>query len=250
MSDSAGGTRVGGGRVAISLSAMLLEEFEPESRACRRTLERVPDDRLGWRPHPKSAAMGWLAGHLANVPSWASMTIRTESLDIAPDGEESGPLPEPESVAEVVQAFDRNAEDARVAIRGASNDELLVEPAPEWADPAHSDAPLGAPELRLQPSGPPPRAARRVPAAERHIRPGDLRAVRGRESVRVVTPRWCAPAPHTAGRFRRDRRRSPLRPAGAGRVGPRVSLIGAGPGVVPAPAQRTGRRVRVRWGAT
>ena len=126
MSDSAGGTRVGGGRVAVSLSAMLLEEFEPESRACRRTLERVPDDRLGWRPHPKSAAMGWLAGHLANVPSWAAMTIRKESLDIAPDGEESGPLPEPESVAEVVQAFDRNAEDARVAIRGASNDELLL----------------------------------------------------------------------------------------------------------------------------
>ena len=126
MSDSAGGTRVGGGQVAISLSAMLLEEFEPESWACRRTLERVLDDRLGWRPHPKSAAMGWLAGHLANVPSWAAMTIRKESLDIAPDGEESGPLPEPESVAEVVQAFDRHAEDARVAIRGASNDELLL----------------------------------------------------------------------------------------------------------------------------
>ena len=126
MSDSAGGEWVGGGRVAVVLSEMLLGEFEPEIRACRRTLERVPDDRLGRGPHSKSAAMGWLAAHLANVPSWAATTNRTESLDIAPDGEESGPLPEPESVAEVVQAFDRNAEDARAAIRGASSDELLL----------------------------------------------------------------------------------------------------------------------------
>ena len=125
MSDSADGTRVGDGRVSVSLGEMLLEEFEPEIAACGRTLERVPDNRLGWRPHPKSAAMGWLAGHLANVPSWAAMTIRTESLDIAPDGEEAGPLPEPESVAEVIQALDRNAGEARAALRSASNDELL-----------------------------------------------------------------------------------------------------------------------------
>lgn len=126
MSDSAGGARVGDGRVSVSLSEMLLEEFEPEIAGCRRTLERVPDNRLGWRPHPKSAAMGWLAGHLANVPSWAAMTIQTESLDIAPDGEEAGPLPEPETVAEVVQALDRNAGNARSALRNASNDELLL----------------------------------------------------------------------------------------------------------------------------
>ena len=126
MSDTAGGARVGDRSVAVVLSEFLLEEFEPEIGACRRTLERVPEDRLGWRPHPKSAEMGWLAGHLANVPSWAGMTIRTESLDIAPDGEEAPPLLAPESVAEVVQAFDRNAEDARSAIRGAANDELLL----------------------------------------------------------------------------------------------------------------------------
>ena len=109
----------------MELSDMLLEELDPEIRGARKTLERVPEDRLGWSPHPKSATMGWLAGHLANVPSWAATTIQRESLDIAPGGEQMDPAPQPETTAELIASFDRHAAEARTAIRGTSNEDLL-----------------------------------------------------------------------------------------------------------------------------
>ena len=56
----------------------LLPEFDQEMANTRKTLERVPDDKLSWKPHPKSGAMGWLAGHLAHLPSWANIAIQQE----------------------------------------------------------------------------------------------------------------------------------------------------------------------------
>lgn len=52
-----------------------VQEFEQEARTTRRVLERVPADRLGWKPHAKSMSLGALALHVAQVPgaiaSWA-----------------------------------------------------------------------------------------------------------------------------------------------------------------------------------
>jgi uncharacterized damage-inducible protein DinB len=45
-----------------------LMEMEQESVATRRVLERVPENKLSWRPHPKSYSLGQLALHVANIP--------------------------------------------------------------------------------------------------------------------------------------------------------------------------------------
>lgn len=113
----------------MAISDMLLQEFDQEIAGARRTLERVPDDRLEWSPHPKSGTMGWLAGHLANVPSWGALTITTDELDIAPGGKPMEQAPQPASSAELVATLDRNAAEARAAIAGAT-DEHLSQP---WA---------------------------------------------------------------------------------------------------------------------
>ena len=109
----------------MAISDMLLPEFDQEIAGARRTLERVPDDRLAWSPHPKSGTMGWLAGHLANVPSWAVLTIRDDALDLAPGGKPLAPAPQPESSAELVATLDRHAAEARAAIAGASDADLM-----------------------------------------------------------------------------------------------------------------------------
>jgi hypothetical protein len=83
----------GSGRV---ISEELLPEFDREMADTRRTLERWPDDKLGWKPHERSSAMGWLATFLAVLPSWAVSTIQKESFDIAPA---SGGTTAPRSVA-------------------------------------------------------------------------------------------------------------------------------------------------------
>ena len=111
----------------MAMNDMLLPEFEQEIAGARRTLERVPDDRLEWSPHAKSGTMGWLAAHLANVPSWAALTILRDDLDLAPGGKPLEPAPQPGSSAELVATLDRHAAEARAAIAGAS-DETLLQP--------------------------------------------------------------------------------------------------------------------------
>jgi uncharacterized damage-inducible protein DinB len=104
----------------MSLSASLLPEFDHETANLRRTLERVPDDKLSWKPHPKSMTLGGLATHLANMLTWVNHTLGASELDIAPGGK---PLKAAElrSRAEILAAFDANAAAARGALAGASD---------------------------------------------------------------------------------------------------------------------------------
>jgi uncharacterized damage-inducible protein DinB len=46
----------------------LLTELEQEAQTTRRVLERIPDEHLAWKPHPKSMSLGQLALHVATVP--------------------------------------------------------------------------------------------------------------------------------------------------------------------------------------
>ena len=109
----------------MAIAEALLPEFDQEAAGVRRTLERVPADKFDWRPHEKSGTMIWLAGHLANLPSWAPLTIGQDELDLAPGGESMPQAPEPASVEELVATFDRHAAAARAAIAGASDAELM-----------------------------------------------------------------------------------------------------------------------------
>jgi uncharacterized damage-inducible protein DinB len=109
----------------MGLSAALLPEFDHEMANTRKTLERVPDDKFDWKPHEKSMPMGGLATHLATIPTWAIHTINEDSIDIAPV-DAPPPRAEPaNSRAEVLERFDTNLAEARAAIAGASDEQLL-----------------------------------------------------------------------------------------------------------------------------
>ena len=70
----------------MAISQALLPEFDQEFANTRKMLERVPDDKLAWKPHPKSFSMGDLATHIAEVPGWMGVTIEQDSFDVAPPG--------------------------------------------------------------------------------------------------------------------------------------------------------------------
>jgi hypothetical protein len=59
----------------MTLSATLLPEFDQEMASTRKCLERVPEDKFDWKPHPKSGTLGWLGTFMAVLPSWAVTTI-------------------------------------------------------------------------------------------------------------------------------------------------------------------------------
>jgi uncharacterized damage-inducible protein DinB len=105
----------------------LLPEFDHEMANTRKMLERVPDDKLGWKPHPKSFDLGALASHIATMVDWATDTITKDSFDFAPPGKPPYKVPRAGSAAELLATFDKGVAEARAALAGAT-DAALMQP--------------------------------------------------------------------------------------------------------------------------
>jgi uncharacterized damage-inducible protein DinB len=101
----------------------LLQELEQETGATRRVLERVPNDRLEWRPHSKSMTLGQLAMHVATLPGAIAEVSARPSFDVAT----SVPRPTPKSAAELLPVLDESLANAR-RVLGAMKESDLAEP--------------------------------------------------------------------------------------------------------------------------
>lgn len=62
---------------------MFKKELEHEAVTTRKMLERIPDDKYDWKPHPKSMNIRQLSTHIAELPTWMTMTLTTDELDFA-----------------------------------------------------------------------------------------------------------------------------------------------------------------------
>lgn len=109
----------------MSIAQMILPEFDQEMANTRKVLERIPDDKMNWKAHPKSNTIGWVASHLAEIPGWVAGTLTGDSWDIAPPGEEPYRTPNLATRAEVLAAFDRAVAEARPAIEATSDAEFM-----------------------------------------------------------------------------------------------------------------------------
>jgi len=99
----------------------ILPEFDHEMANTRKVLERVPDDRLDWRPHPKSSTMGALATHVATLPSWTVETFGRDELDLMPDGKPVEPQAPAKSREELLSRFDAAVAAARSTLTSATD---------------------------------------------------------------------------------------------------------------------------------
>lgn len=107
-----------------SLRQTALGDLEHEMAITRRVLERVPEERLSWKPHEKSWSLGGIAVHIANLPRWAVAILQADEFDLA------APLPrsaEPASREEVLARFDAAVAAVREALAGA-DDAALARP--------------------------------------------------------------------------------------------------------------------------
>src|SRR3954468_13124389 len=110
----------------MAINQSLLGEFDHEMANSRKTLERVPDDKFGWKPHAKSFSMGALAGHIAFIPQWAKMTIETPQFDVNPPGGQQVQMPAMKTRSEILEYFDKGVAEARSALAGASDQNLMT----------------------------------------------------------------------------------------------------------------------------
>jgi uncharacterized damage-inducible protein DinB len=106
----------------MTLSAMLLPEFDHEMTTTRRTIERVPSDRNAWKPHQKSFSVGHLAQLLSWMPGWITNAVRSTELDLAKAGGYSN-----ETTETLLATFDKNVGEAREALASAADADFEVE---------------------------------------------------------------------------------------------------------------------------
>lgn len=102
----------------------MIAELEQESAATRRMLERVPGDRLTWRPHPRSMTLGQLAYHVAGVCGDVGNFLEMEAFDVhqadfTPD--------QPSSHAQIMEKFAEAQANARARL-DALTDQRAVQP--------------------------------------------------------------------------------------------------------------------------
>jgi uncharacterized damage-inducible protein DinB len=108
----------------MSYAETLLPEFDQEMASTRKVLERIPDDKLDWKPHPESNTIGWNANHVADIPNWLVLALTRPSLDVAPPDGPKYEFPALTSRKAIVDLFDRNVAAARKAITEAKDEDM------------------------------------------------------------------------------------------------------------------------------
>ena len=107
----------------MTFSEELLPEFDQEMASTRRVLERVPDDKPDWKPHPKSFSIAHLAQLLASMPGWVGQAITHTELDL-----KSGGLGySNQKTRSLLETFDENVKKSREAIVDAKDADYDVD---------------------------------------------------------------------------------------------------------------------------
>lgn len=100
----------------MSIADKLLPEFDQEMASTRRVIERVPDDRPDWKPHPRSFSIAHLAQLVSWLPGWIGQTLTSTELDLA-----SGSGYSNESTERLLELLDENVRSSRQAIAAADD---------------------------------------------------------------------------------------------------------------------------------
>ena len=103
----------------MAINDLLLNEFDEEIKKTRTMLERVPEDKKDFAPHPKSSPLGKLAPHIAQLAGFGLSILTTPELDFATA--KFKPLPF-ESSKQLVSALDEGAAKVRTALQNTKDD--------------------------------------------------------------------------------------------------------------------------------
>jgi uncharacterized damage-inducible protein DinB len=107
----------------MTLTQMFLDELDREAPRTRRALEQVPTERDDWRPHPKSMPLGRLAGLVASMPSWVTLILEQDELNLTPPPGQ-GQFQQPATNA-LVEAHEQHVAKARESLSKTNDDFLL-----------------------------------------------------------------------------------------------------------------------------
>jgi hypothetical protein len=108
----------------MELKRYFAEQLEREVAASRKAVERVPEGRNQWQPHPKSMTLGYLAALVAGMPGWLAMMIDYDDIDLDGNGKKF----RTEVVgtrAELMTLLEKGAAESFRSLEGTSEEHLL-----------------------------------------------------------------------------------------------------------------------------
>src|SRR5216683_7003895 len=101
----------------------ILMEIEQESKVTQRVLDRVPGDRLTWKPHPRSSSLGQLAMHIAVAQGRLATIVLKDTHDI---GAGPTPPPQPGSQKEILDAFSESTATTKESLKKLNDSQLMA----------------------------------------------------------------------------------------------------------------------------
>ena len=108
----------------MKLTEFFREELDREVERSRKALENVPDGKYQWKPHERSMIFGYLADMVATIPTWITMEINRDELDIAPAEGQGTKKAQKETRADLLKALDESAAEARDALAKTTDEHL------------------------------------------------------------------------------------------------------------------------------
>jgi uncharacterized damage-inducible protein DinB len=109
----------------MKTTELLVAELDRESVRIRKVIERVPEGKNDWKPHPKSMTLGALATLVANIPAWVDMIIKQDSVDVKPvDGPKYTPQPWAKR-SELIEQFEASLKKGRQALENVDESRLF-----------------------------------------------------------------------------------------------------------------------------
>jgi uncharacterized damage-inducible protein DinB len=103
----------------MTIIESMIQELEQEAQTTRRVLERVPADRLAWKPHDKSMSLGQLAMHVATTPGGVAEMSRQSPYQM-PEFEQQTA----ESATELIPTLEAGVAKAVAILRTIDDAEL------------------------------------------------------------------------------------------------------------------------------
>jgi uncharacterized damage-inducible protein DinB len=107
----------------MKLSDVMVQEFLHESQTTKRLLERLPEDKISWKPHEKSMPMSRLATHITEIPQWAEVIVNQDGLDMA--SVDFKPVMF-ESRQEILESLQKNLDRFAEVLEGKDDEHLMA----------------------------------------------------------------------------------------------------------------------------
>ena len=129
----------------MKLTEFLMAELDREVERSRSALKEVPEGKYDWKPHEKSMIFGYLANMVATIPTWITMQIAQDELDVAPADGGKMEQKRMDTSAELIEALDKAATGAREAFEKTTDEHLQT----NWKLLARGNVVMEAPRYEM-----------------------------------------------------------------------------------------------------